>query len=138
MKYTIFLFLFLFLLPAGRGQALMDSSSFTPKPDEDFWQEYHEAYPIGKTPEENNVRSIMVDNMASVWIATAEGVFVKREAQASWRALPFSASDKGPAYAVAADDLSVVWMGTWKGVFSFSNNSLKLVPGTQGPISLIY
>jgi hypothetical protein len=161
MKYLIF-FLFLFQLQAGRGQALMHpvtrsqglaetqsaaapagqsgsspDPSFTPMADEYFWQEYHEAYPVGKTPEENNVRSIVVDNIASVWIATAEGVFVKKEAQLSWLALPFSASDKGPAYAVATDDQSVVWMGTWKGVFSFRNNSLNRVPGTEGPISLI-
>ena len=123
-------------------QSTPPSHQLPPRPantfvDTLFRQEYHEAYPIGKTPEENNTRSIAVDNKSSVWIATATGVLVKASGEKTWTALPFSAKDKGPAYAVAVDNRSVVWMGTWKGVFTFGNRILQQVPGTQGPISLL-
>ena len=135
MKQAFVLTLFLFLLQAGRSQ--VPGEGATTFVDKDFWQEYHEAYPIGSTPEENNTRSIAEDKVSSVWIATAKGVLLKKDGETAWTPLPFSDEDKGPAYAVAVDDQSVVWMGTWKGVFSFRNGALKQVSGTQGPISLI-
>lgn len=103
--------------------------------DNDFWQEYHEPYPVGSTPEQNNVRSLTVDKNNDVWIATAEGVSVKRAGKKEWLLLPFNEEDKGPAYSVSFDDKSVVWMGTWKGVFSFANGIVKKYAGTTGPIS---
>jgi ligand-binding sensor domain-containing protein len=49
----------------------------------------------------------------------------------------FQDSDKGPAFAVAADEHDAVWMGTWKGVFEYENDSVKNIAGTQGPVSVI-
>jgi len=52
--------------------------------DTAFWQEYHEAYAIGETPVDNEVRSIVVDNHENVWIATPLGVFVKNHNEKGW------------------------------------------------------
>jgi hypothetical protein len=106
-------------------------------PDTPFLQEYHKAYPIGKTPAENNVRSIAVDNNSTIWIATAAGIFMKKKDDSAWNS-PFTIeAERGPAYSVAADNKSSVWMGTWRGVYVFQNNQLKYLPGTQGPISAV-
>ena len=105
--------------------------------DERFLQEYHEAYPVGKTGIENNVRSIAADKSSNIFIATAEGVFKKTDGEKSWTAIPFTELDKGPAYVVTTDTTGAVWMGTWKGVFQFKNNLLTKIDGTSGPVSLI-
>src|SRR6185312_2291898 len=135
MKYTVAIILLLFLFQPGYGQSpVKDETVYR---DKDFMQEYNENYPVGNTAEENNTRSIAVDKNATVWIATAKGVMMKKDGETDWKPLPFSDEDKGPAYSVAVDDLSAVWMGTWNAVFSFRNGALKKIPGTQGPISLI-
>lgn len=105
--------------------------------DKVFWQEYHEAYPVSSTGTGNNVRSIAVDKNATVWIATEAGVLVKKNGEAKWNAVTFSDANKGPAYAVTVDDKNVVWIGNWKGVFTFNNNTLQQVNGTDGPISVM-
>ena len=53
--------------------------------DTAFWQEYQEAYVIGSTPIDNNVRSIVVDTQGNVWIATELGVFVKESIHAVFK-----------------------------------------------------
>jgi ligand-binding sensor domain-containing protein len=103
--------------------------------DEHFLQEYHEGFVVGSSPEENEVRSIAVDDRMNVWIATAAGIFMKAEGKNSWSD-HFQPKDKGPAYAVCVDK-DIVWMGTWKGVFCFRGNALEFVPGTSGPISAV-
>src|SRR5450755_3257094 len=105
--------------------------------DKGFWQEYHEAYPISTSPIENNVRSIAVDKKLTVWIATEAGIFMKKNGETKWLAIPFQDSDKGPAYAVAIDEHDAAWMGTWKGVFVYKNNLPLQFAGPQGPVSLI-
>lgn len=105
--------------------------------DKGFWQEYHEAYPVGSTASENNVRSIAIDKNATVWIATEAGVLVKKNGEAKWVAIPFTDADKGPAYTVTVDDKNVVWIGNWKGVFIYKNNMLQQVHGTNGPVSVM-
>ncbi len=135
MKYTVAIILFLFLFQPGYDQApVKDKTVYR---DKDFMQEYNENYPVGNTAEENDIRSIAVDNNTTVWIATAKGVLMKKDGERDWKSLPFSDEDRGPAYAVAVDDQSVVWMGTWNAVFSFRNGALKKISGTQGPVSLI-
>ena len=68
-----------------------------------FWQEYHEAYAIGSTPVDNEVRSIVVDTHDNVWIATPLGVFVKKSNEKRWEnAIP--EKDQGPSFAVEIDD----------------------------------
>lgn len=114
-----------------------DSSDRVYQADKGFYQEYHEAYPVGTTSVENNVRSIVIDKEFTVYIATKTGVLKKADGETNWLSIPFQDTDKGPAYAVAIDVNGIVWMGTWKGVFQFHNNLLQRVPGTDGPISVL-
>ncbi|MDP4211346.1 MAG: regulator [Bacteroidota bacterium] len=135
MRYTFALLFSLLLLRPVYSQVQVKNE--TTVSDKDFMQEYDESYPVGKTPEENNVRKIAVDQNSTIWIATARGVLMKKDGETTWTPVSFSDEDKGPAYAVAVDDQSAVWMGTWNAVFSYQQGALKKVPGTSGPISLI-
>ncbi|MEJ7676954.1 MAG: hypothetical protein WKG06_03585 [Segetibacter sp.] len=136
MKYLIILLLVFFHYIAYSQKATLPVAASFVK-DEAFWQEYHEAYPIGKTPEENEVRSITVDNKSNVWAATAGGIYMKKKDGKVWISPFINDADKGPAYAVAADNQSSVWMGTWKGVFLYKNNVVNYMTGPSGPISVI-
>jgi len=132
MKHAILFFSFVSIIYTGGAQGI--ATSYT---DKEFLQEYHEPYPVGGTPQQNDVRSIAVDKNSTVWIATGDGIFQKPNKASEWIAVPFDKESKGPAYAVAIDDKSITWMGTWKGVFTFSNNVVQLIGGTEGPISLL-
>lgn len=139
MKKMTVLIIFLCFLKRAYSQHT-DSSipMVTPfKDDQGFWQEYHEAYPIGRSAEENNVRSIAVDKKMTVWIATEAGIFLKKNGENTWSEIASQDSDKGPAYAISIDEHDVIWMGTWKGVFLYKNNLLLEIAGTQGPVSVI-
>ncbi len=129
MKLPVTLILLVLLFYVVRGQKSVHDIAFL--------QEYHEAYPVGKSPQENEVRSIAVDNKLTVWIATAAGIYSKKKDDTVWNSLFTNDADNGPAYAVAADDQSSIWMGTWKGVYLYQDNTLKYIPGTSGPISVI-
>jgi hypothetical protein len=104
--------------------------------DEPFWQEYHEAYPIGLGPGENEVRSICPDSAGNIWIATAAGIFRKTANADRWNKVIDAASD-GPAYAVATDADTVVWLGTWNGLYRSKDYKIEKVAGPEGPISAI-
>jgi streptogramin lyase len=138
MKKILVSFLFLCLINVAFSQQATESIS-GPQYIEDkgFWQEYHEAYPVSAVAIENNVRSIAVDKQLTVWITTAAGIFMKKNGNNNWVAIPFQNSDKGPAYAVAIDENDAVWMGTWKGMFVYKNNLPIKVAGPQGPVSVI-
>jgi ligand-binding sensor domain-containing protein len=126
MNYLL-LFSILFLFNSTHAQ-------YSSVKDEPFWQEFHEAYPVGNSAEENEVRSIAIDKQSNVWIATAAGIYKKEPGNAAWSS-PFKISEKGPAYSVATGNDSTVWMGTWDGVYTFQNNTLKKITGTEGPVS---
>lgn len=129
MKLSILSVLLVFFFSTGLCQ-----QSTT---DNLFWQEYHEAYLLAKVAGDNDVRSITVDNKSTVWVATAAGIYLKKNNDSIWSSPFTNEEDKGPAYAVSSNNQSSVWMGTWKGVFLFKNNTLKYIPGTSGPISVI-
>ena len=104
--------------------------------DTTFWQEYHEAYAIGSTPVDNEIRSIVVDTHDNVWIATPSGVFVKKHNEKRWEnAIP--QEDQGPSFAVALGEDSAVWMSTWNAVYRFTNNKLERMPGPEAPLSAL-
>ena len=123
MKITGVIFLFLFLARVVYSQQVTGSNT-GPQfiEDKGFWQEYHEAYPVSDVAIENNVRSIAVDKNLTVWIATSVGIFMKKNGETKWIAVPLPDSDEGPAYAVAVDAHNTIWMGTWKGTFVYKNN----------------
>ena len=146
---------------------ILRAGQTNPNPNgQGFWQEYHEAYPVGTTPNENMVRSIAVDPQSAVWIATAAGIFVKKQGDNKWSPCLAAGKEKGPAYAVitgsspsaivtdlpryATSSLSsTVYVGAWNGLFRTStitntgtNTStgagiLEEIPGTEGPISVL-
>lgn len=132
---ALMLFLYIIIclkLPAQNADRAMQTSG------QGFFQEYHEAYPVGTTEKENNIRSIAVDGDNNVYIANAIGVFQKKDGQASWSPLPFGDAVNGPAYSVAVDSgHHVLWIGNWKGLFKFHDNSLEQIMGTEGPVSAI-
>ncbi len=129
MKFQVLIILSLFFFQITPAQQSVHDTS--------FWQEYHEAYHVGKSSGQNDVRSITVDNESTVWIATEAGIYRKNKNDSAWISPFADDADNGPSYAVAADNQSSVWLGNWKGVFLFQNNSLKYIHGTTGPISVI-
>lgn len=101
-----------------------------------FWQEYHEAYPISGKPDGNQVRSLAIDSQNTVWAATADGVFCKSVNQRNWVSV-IPEADKGPAFAVAVDQHSAVWMGTWNGLYRYHNGTLDRIAGPESPVSAL-
>ena len=126
------------LLCSAIAQFSFAQLSFTPASMKDtaFWQEYHEAWRIGKSAAENEIRSIAVDDASNVWVATAAGIYMKRPELPEWTNM-ISGDDKGPAYTVITDDAHTVWLGTWNGAYVFKNNTLLKIPGTTGPVSAL-
>jgi hypothetical protein len=104
--------------------------------DTAFVQETHDAYLIGQNQCDNEIRSIAVDQKSTVWIATASGVFRKLDGSANWEPI-ITGSDRGPAYSVAVNEVEEVLLGTWNGLYQFSNNTLKKEEGVKPPISVI-
>jgi Two component regulator propeller len=128
--YRSLFFMFFFKV---QGQQALHSEY----PDTQFWQEYHEAYPVHATASSaNDVRSIAVDKNTNVWIATAAGVFVKKENQSNWTAIQ-TEGDSGPAYSVVVDAENAVWFGTWEGVYRFRNEKLERLSGIEEPVSVL-
>lgn len=101
-----------------------------------FVQEIHDGCQIGKNQVDNEVRSIAVDKEGNVWIATASGVFRKKPGSRVWDPV-ISGKDRGPAYAVCANDNGDVLLGTWDGIYRFSNHRLNKEVGVQPPVSEI-
>jgi len=137
MRKIEILLIVLFFATSARSQSFSERKTDSYKSSTQFFQEYHEAYPIGKTSEENNVRSIVVDKKNTVYIASLSGVLKKLDGENIWLPISLNDSDKGPAYSVALDENDVLWMGTWNGVFQLHNNELKKISGTNGPVSII-
>jgi len=137
IKMAALLSLLLPLTAAYCRQATSNAAAVTVSAEKGFWQEYHEAYPVGSGPAENNVKAIAVDNNSTVWIAAEAGVFMKKSGEPGWTQVLFAEADKGPAYAVAVDEHNTVWMATWKGVFTLQHSNPVKVTGTQGPVSTL-
>ena len=117
------------------GRKLMDPSENVYQ-DSSFIQEYHNAFFISTIREDNEVRSITVDNESNVWIATASGVFVKKLDSAIWEPV-IGEDDRGPAYSVISNNDGDVLMGTWNGIYRYRNNSLVREEGPTAPVSEI-
>lgn len=103
--------------------------------DEPFWQEYHEPYPVGPAAA-NEVRSIAADRSGNIYIATAAGVYEKKQREKKWRLLN-SPDNAGPAYAVLRDHLGRIWAGTWNGVYVVDNGLQKTNGSPSVPVSVL-
>ncbi len=104
--------------------------------DVPFIQEAHDGYLVSNQADDNEVRSIAVDGQSTVWIATASGIFNKKAGTRTWEPV-ISGEDRGPAYVVVAKKDGTVLLGTWKGLYSWSNNKLKKEEEPKPPISAI-
>ncbi len=104
--------------------------------DEPFIQEIHKAYTVGKNNEDNEIRDIAVDRFSNIWVATAGGVFYKPVDSEEWIPV-ISGKDHGPAYSVAVNLEGTVLLGTWNGVYFWSDEKMKKIEGTVPPISVI-
>ncbi len=100
-----------------------------------FWQEYHQPF-ILESAQQNDVRSIAVDQFLNIWIATAAGIFKKDKDGKTWSPVVDETS-RGPAYAILADNLTGVWLATWNGVYQYKNDKLRKIDGVDAPISVL-
>jgi hypothetical protein len=132
------LLLVVFLISCGeqtkKGNTVVNSKGVYA--DSEFEQEYHEAYTVGKSNEDNDVRSITVDDGSNIWVATASGVFIKDKGAKEWYPA-VGKNDIGPSYSVERDSDGNIWMGTWNGVYRFSGDKTVKVEGVKPPISKI-
>ena len=104
--------------------------------DDPFIQEYHEPYLVGNNPGDNDVRSIAVDSQSNVWIATASGVFKKGPLKQQWEEV-INGDDRGPAYSVKVNGSGDILIGTWNGLYRYSNDVLEKEEGPGPPVSEI-
>jgi hypothetical protein len=104
--------------------------------DNPFVQEYHEAYRVGVSPGDNEVRSIAVDRASNVWIAAASGVFRKGAVTQEWTPV-ITGEDRGPAYAVVTDQEGSVLLGTWNGLYTYQGGQLVKAKGVEPPVSVL-
>jgi len=104
--------------------------------DVPFVQEFHDAFKISNNTVDNEVRSIAVDRESNVWIATASGVFLKKADSRVWDPV-ITGDDRGPAYSVVVNLNGEVLLGTWDGIYRYSNHLLKKEEGVKPPVSEI-
>jgi len=129
----LFLVFLLFNSCQKKGSTVPEATSYK---DVAFWQEYHEAYPVGEDAGANETRSIEVDENSDIWIATATGIYRKKNNSKDWVAM-LTEADKGPSFAVTSDQNGTIWFGVWNGLYKFSNEKVEKIVGPEGPISAI-
>ena len=104
--------------------------------DSPFVQEYHEAYPIGQEPGQNDVRTIAIDSTESVWAGTKAGVFRLNSDKKQWTEL-MSKDDAGPVYDIVIDRDGTVWIGAWNGIYKSTPNGLLRLKQIGCPIAAL-
>ena len=116
------------------GQLPVSSSTSTS--DTPFIQETHTPFPVGKEKDDNEVRSIAVDQKQTVWIATAGGIFQKPAGSSLWNPV-ITGEDRGPSYAVALQSDGTMLLGSWNGLYTFREGELHKITAPQPPISVL-
>jgi hypothetical protein len=107
MRFLLLLLPLLLLSRAGH------SGEPAPIPDTPFWQDFHEAAPL-PTPDENDVRAVVLDRGGRLWAATRAGVRFREGCV--WHA-PEGAAVMGIAYSLCLDSGGRVWVGASDGVW---------------------
>ena len=125
--------LFIGLLSCITVIAMAQDGSFT---DTTFWQETHKPYLVTIQQKNVGARSIILDKENNVWIATSAGILMKKNGLSNWTS-PFPTAENGPAFCVAVNKEGDVFMGNWKGMYRYKNNTLQFLHGTDGPIASI-
>jgi ligand-binding sensor domain-containing protein len=101
-----------------------------------FIQEYHEGFMVSGNINDNEVRSIAVDRESNIWIATASGVFKKEAGRREWEEI-ISGEERGPSYSVVVNSSGDILIGTWNGLYRYSDNILAREDGPVPPVSEI-
>ena len=105
--------------------------------DEAFTQEYHEGYVVDTASRgANDVRGIHPDKGNNIWIATGDGIYLKKNDSRSW-GLMISGDEKGPAYDVAEDKAGNIWIASWNGVYKGNGREVTKAEGPEGPVAKI-
>jgi hypothetical protein len=104
--------------------------------DTPFIQEYHEPWFPGASPEDNEIRSVEVASDSAVWVATASGIFRKKNNFGKWMQL-MAASDAGPSYSVCEIPGGDMLIGSWSGLFRYHNGLISKEEGPVPPVSKI-
>jgi len=137
-RFIAFLGILLITLVACRKNPDQNSSvAVKAHVDEPFIQEYHEGFTIDEeNASANDVRAIHIDDQRRVWIATKDGIYMKKPSGDDWK-LVIPGSAKGPGYDVDSDQKGNIWIGAWDGVYSDINGIWERMIGPEGPVSRI-
>lgn len=94
----------------------------------------HTPLPL-PTPAANDVRGIAVDERASVWVATGDGIYRRADLRGAWTAVGGDALT-GPSYALDARTPGGVWIGHWKGLARVESGTatVRWIAGVPGPV----
>lgn len=106
-------------------------------PDQPFFQEYHESYPIGEQAAVNDVRALAVDGTGKIWAATKAGVFRLEKGMRNWEPMT-RPQQAGPSFSLAVDASGTVWVGAWNGLFRSTATGLSKVPEINSPVSVVH
>jgi len=115
------------LLGMGSGGGVADTA---------FVQEYHEAYAVGASPAENDVRAVAVDGGGAVWAATRAGAYRLEKGEEAWEGM-LSPADAGPTYDVVVDRAGTVWVGGWNGLYRSTADGLEKLEEIGHPIAAL-
>ncbi len=128
MKYLSLLFCFaMIILSHIYGQIANDLP---------FQQEYHQPYPVGKSPAENDILAIAVDSTQRIWAASRAGAFLLTQHTKVWsQKLPVN--QIGPAFDIAVDANNTVWIGAWNGLYHYASDKIEKTENIALPIAKI-
>lgn len=129
----IILSLSLLYCSSDNGNKVSSEHAYIDKP---FIQEYHVAYPVGSSADNNDVRSVAVDSSQNIWIAAKGGVFIKKVGNNQWQPVQ-DKNERGPSFTVAVDSDNNVWFGTWDGLYKYVNGKVHKIKEVIPPISMI-
>lgn len=126
-------FVSLLLLALCLQSLPMDAQTVVPLPDTPFYQDYHEAYPLG-TAVANDVRSLALDSSSRLWAATGAGVRYMEQGQ--WK-FPVGGDTLGPTHTLYVDARGTLWIGAWNGLYRVESDTVVLEGMAGQPIGAI-
>ncbi|MFC2123384.1 two-component regulator propeller domain-containing protein [Bacteroidota bacterium] len=121
--YTLLFFIYPFLIYAGEK-------------DESFIQEFHQAYRIGTSGDENDVRTIVVDHSGKVWAGTKTGLFILDQVTQQWEAI-LDSEDQGPINDLFVDAEGTVWIAAWNGLYLAIEKQVMKINITTSPVGVV-
>lgn len=106
-----------------------------PYTDTPFIQEYHAGFIVDENvAAANEVRAIQPDQSDNIWIATKNGVYMKKPNSRQW-GLMIQGEDQGPAYDVKTDKNGKIWIATWNGIYSNHTGNIEKLDGPKPPLA---